>query len=182
MARPDDDTKSRMAQALALLGEACSYAEIGVRLGLSPPATLRLLKKLRAKMLPQIAAESNSIKYDLDLQLQWIAMQCVDSFRRSKTPRKRAAVKRPGDSSGPGDEVQTTEIVERDGETAYLNTMMAAMRERMRLWGLGVLESPNEAMSSISALAADMWARGQAYEQERRMEDVPGIDGNGPPS
>jgi hypothetical protein len=183
--RPDDTTSPRIAQALALLGEGYSMATIGARLGLSPAATCRLLRRARAKMLPLIADESASLKVDQLLQLAWIYEQCRDSWLRSKTPRKRAAVRRtPGDGGDDGDEVQTTEVIERDGDTAYFTCAMAALRDQRMLLGLDVLAAENDGPSTIAAMVADMARRGELYEAERRARDAYGDspDGNGSPS
>jgi hypothetical protein len=139
-------------------------------------------------MLPLIADESASLKVDQLLQLQWIYEQCRDSWLRSKTPRKRAASRKtagPDGDGGDGDEVTTSEVIERDGDTSYLNTALAALRDQRMLLGLDVLAAQQDSLTTIAALSADLFARGQAYEQERQMEDVPGVagpDGDGSPS
>jgi hypothetical protein len=181
----DDSDRSRMDQALELVAQGFTQLEIGRQLGLSQGATIRLLTKARGRMLARVAAQSQGIKCDLELRLQWIEWQCADSFLRSKTPRKRAAVRRaPGDGDEPKAETTTTEIVERDGDTSYLNTMMQAMRVRMLIWGLDVLPAENDAMTTFAAVAADMARRGELYEAERRARDAYGDspDGDGSPS
>jgi predicted transcriptional regulator len=173
---PDDVTEARIHEAWALRRQGYSQHTIAERLNMSQSGVSRLLARSRAREARKFAKQSAAYKADQKEILEFLLEEVIGEWRNSKQPRKRAAVKRPGDSSGPADEVQTTEIVEQNGDTAYMNAALAILKDMRSLGGLDVMPAANETMVSLAELAADMARRGELYEAERRgdAEAVPG--------
>jgi hypothetical protein len=153
-----------------------SQVSIAEKLNMTQSGVSRLLSRSRARLARRFAKESASYKADQQAQLEYLYEEVVGEWRQSKQPRKRAAVRRPGDSSGPADEVQTTQIEERGGDTAYVAEARAILKDLRSLGGLDVMPAANETMVSLAALAADMARRGELYEAERRAEGVAPAD------
>jgi hypothetical protein len=119
-----DTDEARAAAAWAMRGRGMSPQGIAERLGMTEKAVDKVLSRKREEWLAELAAQATSLKADQTRALNWAVQQLFAAWDRSTTPRKRAAVKRPGDSSGPADEMQTTEVIERDGDPAYLYAAM----------------------------------------------------------
>jgi transcriptional regulator with XRE-family HTH domain len=170
---PDDVTEARIHEAWALRRQGYSQHTIAERLGMTQSGVSRLLARSRAREAAKFAKQSAAYKADQQQILEFLLEEVVGEWRNSKQPRKRAAVKRPGDSSGPADEVQTTEIVEQIGDTAYIAEARGILKDMRSLAGLDVMPAVHESMTSIAEIAADIARRGEWYERERQADGVP---------
>jgi hypothetical protein len=178
MAWPPDPeiTEARVREAWSLRRQGYSQHTIAERLNMSQSGVSRLLARSRAREARKFAKESAAYKADQQATLEFLLEEVIGEWRNSKQPRKRAAVKKPGDSSDPGDQVTTTEIVEQIGDTAYIAEARGILKDMRSLAGLDVMPVANEAMTTVAEIAADMWRRGQDYEERLRAEGeaVPG--------
>jgi hypothetical protein len=180
-----DGDEARAAEAWRLRGRGRSPQSIAEMLGMTEQAVDQLLARKREEWLAKLASTAASLKADQTRLLNWCVDQLLGAWDRSTRPRKRAASKKamPGEGEpGDGDEIQTTEVVERDGDPAYMYAAMHGMAQVRVCWGLDVQAAQADPSITLTDLARDMWARGQAYERERRAEAGPGDtlpDGDG---
>ena len=180
----DNIQRARETRAWDLRARGLSQSRIAEALGITQPAVSKLLRRVERRELRRLSAAIESLKAVQSAQLDYVIGESLSAWERSKMPRKRAASKRSigGDGDGQGDggdEVQTTEVVERDGDTGYLYAAMQALSHQRSLWGLDVAPALQEPAASVAELARDLFARGAAYEQ-RRAAEAPG-NGAEPP-
>jgi hypothetical protein len=175
---PDDVQRAREVRAWRLRSRGWTQGRIGDELGITQGAISKLLARVEARESRRMAKRSGRVKVVQSAVLDHITEEAIDAWHRSKAPRKRAASKRSmpggdGDAGDAGDEVQTTEVVERDGDTGYLYAAMTAMGHQRSLWGLDVAPALQDPAASVSELVRDFVGRGATYEQRRagRAED-----------
>lgn len=178
---PDQVVKARETHAWAMRARGMSQARIGAELGLTRGGVHRLLKRIERRELKRMSEGIESVKITQHHVLEHISGEALEAWDRSKTPRKRAASKRSvGEGGeGPGDEVQTSEVVERDGDCSYLYCAMQALGHIRSLWGLDVAPAQQDAVTSIAAITKDMTDRARTYE-DRTATEAPAGDPGGP--
>ena len=186
MSPPPDRTviSSRETHAWDLRCRGWTHSKIALELAITRSGVSRLLDRVEAREQARMSRAWTRIKLIQSAQLEWIIEEALAAWEKSKTPRKRAASKTV--SGEDRDEVTTSEIVERDGDTSYLYAAMNAMDRMRSLWGLDVAPALQEPMGTISELTRDMAARLAAYEERTRPEadapgDPPGDAGADPP-
>lgn len=170
--------RAREARAWAMRSRGWSQIRIATELGIGQPSVSKLLGRVEARELKRMSKSVERVKVTQHSQLEHVIEEALDAWHRSKTPRKRAARKTVGgmppmphgDDDDPAhisvpDTVETSEIIERDGDTGYLYAAMTAMGNIRSLWGLDVAPALQEPASSIASLTADLFARASSYEQ-----------------
>lgn len=162
----DNVRRAREARAWEMRSRGRSQLSIARELGLTQSGVSRLLARVERRELRRLSAAVERLKVVQSAQLDHIIEESLEAWHRSKTPKKRAASKTAvgGEGDG-GDEVRTTEVVERDGDTGYLYSAMQALTHQRSLWGLDVMPALSESAVTVAELARDMFARGTAYEQ-----------------
>lgn len=170
----DNIQRARETRAWRLRSRGWSQQRIADELGVTQSAVSRLLGRVERRELRRMSASVERIKVVQSAQLEYVADEALAAWERSKTPRKRAASKRAvGEGQGEGgDEIQTTEVIERDGDTGYLYAAMTALTHQRSLWGLDVAPALQEPMASVAELARDFLGRGTAYENRRAEEEA----------
>jgi len=176
MSCPDDSIiRSRETHAWAMRARGFSQVRIARELGLTQSGVSRLLRRVESRELRRMSKSIERIKAVQNAAFEAIIEESLEAWQRSKTPRKRAARKTSGDGQGGADDaVETTEVVERDGDCSYLYAAMNAMGGQRSLWGLDVAPALQEPASSIARLAQDLFARGSSYEQRQAEQGQPG--------
>lgn len=179
MEKPEPQVqRAREARAWRLRSRGWSQYRIADELRMSQGGVSRLLQRIERRELKRMSRSVESIKVTQNAQLEHIVGESLDAWDRSKTPRKRAARKTAGSGDGDGDgaTVETSEVVERDGDCSYLYAAMNAMGAQRSLWGLDVAPALQEPAASVASLAADCLARGLAYEQRKEPQASPAGD------
>lgn len=164
---PDETiVRARESKAWAMRARGWSQIRIAAELGMSQPGVSRLLRRIERRALKRMSRSVQSIKAVQHAQFEHVIQEALEAWDRSKTPRKRAARKTAGDGQGGGDDtVETTEVVERDGDCSYLYAAMNAMGGQRSLWGLDVAPALQEPVATVASLSADIFARGRAHDE-----------------
>jgi predicted transcriptional regulator len=168
---------ARITEVWRLRARGASQERIGEILGLSQGTVCRILQRIEDYMLEKMAESWQGKKVSQNAQLEHAADEAFQAWHSSKTPRKRAASRvtsEGGDGPGGTDEVRTTEVIERDGDTGYLYCAMTALRDIRRLWGLDVAEAQQDPASSLADLANKFYGRRDAYLERTAEEATPG--------
>lgn len=180
---PDQVTAARMSRAWTLRARGWSQCAIAEELGITQSAVSKLLARIERRELKRLAAAVERQKVTQHFHLEHVASEAFQAWDRSKTPRKRAASRRSIDGGGGGgdgqggDEVQTTEVIERDGDPSYLYAAMQALGNLRSLWGLDVLAAQQDAASTIAAITRDMAERAESYERDEATQGGAGDPG-----
>jgi hypothetical protein len=154
-----------------------SNRRIAREMGLSHPGVAKILERIEARALRQLATKVENQKIRLTQQLIYIVETATDSWRSSNQPRTRVTERK---TEG-GDTQVSTEVVEQSGDRGHLHTAMSAMDRIARIWGLEVLAAGQDSLHSMSALAADLVKRAKQYEQGKAPVDSPANPGGIPP-
>jgi hypothetical protein len=146
-----------------------------------------LLDRVNARELVKLSKKVEHSKVTNHHRHEYIISESLAAWEKSKEPQKRASRKTSGLGDGDGDgvvgeEVTSTDVIERCGDTTYLRTAMESMSQQADLWGLKVLPASQERASSISSLAEDMKKRGAEYEARQATEDTGGNPDGTPPA
>lgn len=170
-----------MVEAWRLRSRGMSQNRIARELGLSQGTVSRLLAAIERRMLREFAGEWERLKVTQNAQLEHIVEEAIEAWHRSKTPRKRAASKTAvGDGDGQGDEVRTTEVIERDGDTGYLYAAMQGLAHIRGLWGLDVAPAMQDATSTVAEVTRSLFRRVEDHER-REAEEAAAENGATPP-
>jgi hypothetical protein len=166
MPRPHPNvTALREVKAWSLRARGWTETRIAVELGVNQSSVSRMLERIEARELARMSASVERTKVVHHAQLDHVIEESLDAWYRSKLPRKRAARKTSGEGDGGGgDEVQTTEVIERDGDTGYLYAAMQAMGAQRSLWGLDVAPALQEPAATVAELAKDVLSKASAYQ------------------
>jgi hypothetical protein len=149
---------------------------IAEQLGISQPGVSKILRRVEGRVLKELSGSVARIKVSQNGQQEYVIEEALEAWRRSQQPRKRATRRTVtgGDGDGDGDGEAgnqiTTDIVERDGDPAYLYVAMHAMAAQRALWGLDVAAAMQDPTSTVAELARDLLKRSEAYEQRERAE------------
>jgi predicted transcriptional regulator len=135
----DQTRVSQQSEAWAFRQRGWTQARIAEKLGVNQSTVCRWLDTIERRELARLSKRVESQKVRQTAILELIVDESLQAWDRSKTPRKRASKKTAGGILGkngqPIDATQT-DVQDRDGDPAHLNTAMQAMREARRLWGL----------------------------------------------
>lgn len=157
-------TLEREAKAWAMRSRGRTQDHIATELGLAQGTVSRILGRVEARELKRLSANVERIKARQNAQLEHMLEESVDAWHKSKQPRKRASSRSGG---GSGDEVETHEVIERDGDPSHLYCAMTALGHQRQLWGLDVMAALPESATSIAELARDLLTRGASYEKRK---------------
>jgi hypothetical protein len=136
---------------------------IGEYLNISREAVRKILKRIDARELKNLARHYEHLKIVQYNRLEHVIEECSLAWERSKTPKKKVGQKTTDD--GDGATVTASEATERDGDTAYLYAKMVAMDKQRSLFGLDVQAEPHPGgFASITELMADLKKREEEYE------------------
>jgi len=174
-----EQTVEHERKAWAFRCRGWSQNRIAAELGLSQPGVCKMLGRIESRELKRLTKNVERLKVSQNGQLEHVIEEAVDAWHRSKTPKKRAARRTTaddgqGDGQGGGGEVQTTEIIERDGDPSHLYCAMVAMGNQRSLWGLDVMPALSEPAASVAELARDLLTRGATYENRKQAEEGQG--------
>src|SRR5262245_52464758 len=114
---------ARRTRAWELRARGWTQARIGRELGLHQGTVSRLLAWAERHELRRFQHRWEATKVHQNAMLEHATEEAFDAWHSSKKPLKRAGSK----SAGEGEEVVTTEVIERDGNTAYLHAAMNAL-------------------------------------------------------
>ena len=106
--------------------------------------------------------------------LEHLLNESLDAWERSKKPKKRASERTGPKLVGPdGQGVGSSRVVdmmERDGEPAYLDRAFQALRDLRRLWGIDAPERKQEEQSgafTVADFAARLKANAAKHDELR---------------
>jgi DNA-binding CsgD family transcriptional regulator len=140
--------------------------KIGEHLDISREAVRKILRRVDARELKSLSRHYEHLKIIQYNRLEHVIEECSLSWQKSKTPRKKASQRTT--DGGDGDDGATitgSEVVERDGDTAYLYCLMVAMDRQVRLFGLDVQAEPHPGgFASITELILDLKKREEEHE------------------
>jgi hypothetical protein len=169
---------ARETRAWRMRSRGWTQHRIADELGMEQGSVSRMLDRIETRELKRLSGSVGRVKAVQNAQLEHAIEESMDAWHRSKNPRKRAARKEAtagGSGSGPdegqaGDSVQTTEVIERDGDPAHLYCAMGAMDRQRSLWGLDVAAAQQEPVASVAELAKSLLTTGDAYQKRRKHE------------
>lgn len=168
--RPNKETTAhREREAWRLRCRGWSQQRIADHLGITQPSVNAILKRVEAREAKRHAEDYDRIKIQVDGQLAHIQEEASDAWHQSKEPLRR--VRQTTDPEG--NEQTVTELVEREGNVAYIDRVLETIDRRMKLWGLNVNAADQEISSSVASIAASIAARGVKYEQSQAQEGHP---------
>lgn len=119
----------KQATAWALRQKVWSEARIAAHLGVDQSTVSRWLSSIHRRVLRDLDELARTELVTLLGQLSHIADEAMQAWERSKAPKKRA---RKG-QDGKGDGSTTTEVIERDGDPAFLAAYHATFDRIVRL-------------------------------------------------
>lgn len=124
----------KQATAWALRQKCWSEARIALHLAVDQSTVSRWLSGIHRRVLRDLDELAKVELVALLGQLSHIADEAMQAWERSKKPRKRA---RQGQGGGEGDKPTTqTEIIERDGDPAFLAAYHATFDRIVKLLAL----------------------------------------------
>jgi hypothetical protein len=190
MRRPNrSQARDHEGKAWDLRCRGWSQWRIAAQIGVCQQAVSKILARVEARELKRLSESVERLKVEQTGQLGHVIEESVDAWHRSKQPRKRATSRTGGgsddeDGGGGSDTVKTLDVIERDGDPAFLYAAMNAMDRIRSLWGLDVSPALQDPAASVAELARDLLKRSDAYEQRKAQEgqaDHPGRDGAADP-
>lgn len=182
---PREARVEKESQAWSLRSKGWTEARIGEALGLSQPTVSRYLKRTSNRVLRDLDATARHELVVSIAQLNYVKDEALQAWERSKKPKKKAS-KRTGAKSSKGeggagatDESQTTEVVERDGDVAYLATFYAAVDRLSRLLHLEshVRPTPDDDASGVTLARALLIAEQVDAELDAADRQPPALEG-----
>ncbi len=152
------------AKAWLLRQRGWTQARIAGEIGLDQGTVCRMLDRIERRECARLARKVAGHKGRQNAILEHLVDESFQAWEASKKPQKRASRK-----TSMGVSVETTDILEREGEVAYLDRVLAALKDQRFLWGLN--EAPKRASDeggglTLSALAARLAANGAAHDAD----------------
>jgi predicted transcriptional regulator len=135
----DQTTVSNELRAWDLRCSGMTQARVAQTLGVSQATVSRWLARVERRELRRMSRRVRRAKALQSETLEHVVDEALQAWERSKLPRKRARRSSTSgvlDGTGNPAAVDATDVEQRDGDPAYLDAAMAALREHAVLWGL----------------------------------------------
>lgn len=161
-------TTQREIEAFDMRARGLSLRSIARELGLSHERVRQILLAIDARELAGLSEHYEGLKVAQNSRLETIVEESFGSWFQSKEPARR--VKQTTDDDGK--EVTVNELVEREGNVAYLDRARAALADQRSLWGLDVQAQEQEDYFSIANVTRRMAERGDACDRRLAEESA----------
>lgn len=128
----------KQATAWALRTKGWTEHRIAAQLEVSQPTVSRWLRQIAQRVLRDLDEEARTELVILLGQLHHVADEALQAWERSKKPKKRGSQRTGGKGSKDGkpESTSTTEVIERDGDPAFLATYHATFDRIVKLLAL----------------------------------------------
>lgn len=176
-------------RAWALRQRGWTQQRIADDIGVDQGTICRWLDKIERRELARLSKNVEAMKVRQTGVLESILDETLQAWERSKKPKRkgttRTASGRPilgtdGHPIATTDETKVSEAIERDGEPAFLDRALIALRDLRRLWGIDAPERRQEESGggfTVADLAARLRANAARHDEVRAKEEAPESDG-----
>lgn len=127
---------ANQAKAWAFRQKGYTQARIAETLGIDQSTVCRWLDAIEKRELARLSKRVESQKVRQTAILDLVIDESLQAWDRSKKPKTRASKKTGGNGKGGQATAEQTDVQQRDGDPAHLDTTMAALRDLRKLWGL----------------------------------------------
>jgi predicted transcriptional regulator len=158
----------RAIRAWDLRQRGWSQRRIAGELSISQGTVSRLLDAIERRELARLSKRVERQKVEQTYQLDHIIDEALDAWERSKKPRVKTGKRSGGGKLGTG-ESTVSEVIQREGEPAFLDRALGALDRKRSLWGLDAPKArpkDEESGLSVSAIAARLQQADAAYDAE----------------
>lgn len=175
-------TQTKMHKAWELRCANHTQFEIATMLGVDRSTVSRWLDRMRQEDYEAHAATREQHKIDQTRQLEHLASQALRAWEKSKEPLTRARQTTNAD----GEEITVNEVVEREGNIAYLQTAIKCMADIRAIWGFDVMPAAQDLGGTLADAVSKLQDRVTAYVSETAAQDGqagnPGRDAGADPA
>lgn len=163
----DQTLVALQARAWQLRCKGWTLERIAREVGRDVSNVCRWLEAIEEKELARLSSTVARAKARQNAVLEHLLDESLQAWERSKAPRKRVTIREGAVVKGvDGSELQTpdgkpirgpsqegVELIDRDGEPAYLDRAFVALTQIRKLWGLDVEPKPNDEGGPLSYAA-----------------------------
>lgn len=173
---PKHERVEKQATAWALRTKGWTETRIAAQLEIDQSTVSRWLKAIAARVLRDLDDEARTELVVLLGQLHHVADEALQAWERSKKPKKRGSQRTGGKDGKPG-ATSTTEVIERDGDPAHLQTYHATFDRIVKLLALEDRFRPKSADDEERGLTlAAALAAAEQVDADYQPDDEPAAE------